>query len=134
MSIGDPEWQQKRFKLLIRNEKCRGLVTNGDTSVILISIKKRLSRHLRKKWRLAGTRVTKGKESSKNFRKKRVNYPRSSAVKFPRSLGLSHPNRPVLVEVPVLLADPVCRVSEGNSILLVTTLFAVKERETESPL
>ena len=43
-----------QFKLSIRNENCRGLVTNGDTSVILISMKKRLSRHLWKKWRLAG--------------------------------------------------------------------------------
>ena len=33
--IIDPEWQIP--KLSIRNENCRGLVTNGDTSVILIS-------------------------------------------------------------------------------------------------
>ena len=108
------------LKLSIRKEKCRGLVTNGDTSVILTSLKKRLSRYLRKKWRLAGTRVTKGKESSKNFRKKRVNYPRSSAVTFPRSLARSHPNKTVLVEVPALLADPVCRVSDGRTFPRVT--------------
>jgi len=42
--------------------------------------------------------------------------------------------RQQFAEVPALLANPVCRVSEGNSILLVTTLFVVKERETESPL
>ena len=42
--IGDPEWQQKQFKLLIHN----GLVTKGVTSVILISTKK-LSDHVQNK-------------------------------------------------------------------------------------